>query len=885
MAAYPGRINKADKLNIQIPNELLAPLPQPFQLMEYKNRIKAFNQWSEQKFGMMSVRKLVKARATFVDFILLNVWEYAELHQDTELSLLAVGGFGRSELHPQSDIDLLLLCSKKVSKESSERISLFLTTLWDLKFDVGHAVRSIKEAIVAGKEDITIATNLMERRLICGNKHNFDELEIELNKSKFISSKDFYLAKREEQEQRHKRYHSTSYNLEPNLKANPGCLRDLQTISWVAKKHFNTQSVAELVNHEYLLQDEYQEMEECQDYLWQMRFALHLVANRSENRLLFDYQPQVAELMGFGDDGKPAVERMMKRFFRVARRVIELNAMLLQRFNSAILATTREVTILDGDFAIHGRSLLVRHDDVFFYRANIFKMFIHIADNPQVEKLHSASIRLLRRVRRRLMGDLHDIEKCRQAFLEFLRHPKAMGHAFTLMLKHSVLAYYMPNWRHIVGQMQFDLFHAYTVDEHTHRLINNLYRYSEEEYKNEFPLCSEIFKRLDKPELLYIAGIFHDIGKGRGGDHSELGAIDATNFGHLHKLPASDTKLIAWLVDNHLLMSVTAQKNDIYDPEVVGEFARLVKDENRLDHLYCLTVADIRATNTNLWNDWKNTLLADLYLATQRALRQGLENAKDMRETANDHKLQALSLLKDKNVSEEQAHNLWKQFRTLYFSRHAPQNIAWHTSHLVKHQNRSKQPLVLVSEGPVRGGTQVFVYAKDKPGLFAEIVSSFDTKNVSVVDAHIMNTKDGYLIDTFIVLDQDSSIIDSEFRREEIKHTITKVITGEQCLKAINKRVPRQMKQFEVAVGVRFMDAKSNTRDMLEITALDTPGLLAKIANVFKNNNIMLYSAKISTIGEKAEDIFKISTADRTKLDEQQKMELTKAIKTELTQS
>lgn len=871
-------------MNIQIPNQLLAPLPIPFKLPVYKERLKEFQQWSVSNFGHMPVRKLVSARSDFVDFILLNVWQHSELHLERDLSLIAVGGFGRGELHPESDIDLLLLSKKSLNKNVSDKISMFLTTLWDLKFDVGHAVRTIKETLSTGKGDITVATNLMERRLICGNKHNFDDLETELNKTRFISSQEFYLKKRQEQEERHARYHSTSYNLEPNLKANPGCLRDLQTISWVAKKHFNTQSVAELVNHDYLLQDEYQEMEECQDYLWQMRFALHVVAGRSENRLLFDYQPQVAELMGFGDDGKPAVERMMKRFFRVARRITELNAMLLQRFNSSILGTTREVKVLDDDFAIHGRSLLVRHDDVFFYRANIFKMFIHIADNTQVEKLHSATIRLLRRVRRRLMGDLQDIEKCRLAFLDFVRHPNAMGHAFTLMLKHSVLAYYMPNWRQIVGQMQFDLFHAYTVDEHTHRLIKNLYRFSQDEYKHEFPFCSQVFKRLDKPELLYLAGIFHDIGKGRGGDHSELGAIDAENFGHLHKLPKSDTRLISWLVDNHLLMSVTAQKNDIYDPDVVADFARKVKDETRLNHLYCLTVADVRATNTNLWNDWKNTLMADLFLATQRALRQGLENAKDMRETAKDHKVQAMEKLVAQGFAEEQVNNLWKQFRTLYFSRHAAQNVAWHSEHLLQHQNRSKQPLILISQGAVRGGTQVFVYAKDKPGMFADIVSVFETKNVNVVDAHVMNTKDGYLLDTFIVLDNDGSVIGSDFRREELKATLKQVIAGEHELSTPDKRVPRQIKQFNIPVSVRFMDAKSMNRDMIEITSLDTPGMLAKIAKVFKERDIMIYSAKISTVGEKAEDIFKISNSAKIKLDEEQKALLTDAIKQELTQ-
>lgn len=866
----------------KIPNELLAPFPQPFNLAVYKQRLNEFSQWSEQQFNLISVRKLVQARATFVDFVLLNVWQHCLLHEEADVTLLAVGGFGRSELHPQSDIDLLLLSSKKLSASSNEKISQFLTLLWDLKFDVGHSVRTIKDCINIASEDITIATNLMERRLICGNKINFEKLEQKLAESNFMTSKAFYLAKREEQERRHARYHSTSYNLEPNLKANPGCLRDLQTISWVAKKHFNTQYTAELVQHDYLLPDEYQEMLECRDYLWQMRFALHLVAGRNENRLLFDYQPQVADKMGFGKDGKAAVERMMKRFFRVARRVTELNTMLLQRFNSAILGNEQDIQIIDDDFAIHGRSMLVRHNDVFFYRANIIKMFILIADHPDVETLHSDTIRLLRRVRRRLMGDLHDLEKCRTEFMRFLRHPNALGHAFTLMVRHSVLANYMPNWRHIVGQMQFDLFHAYTVDEHTHRLLKNIHRYSLPECKDEFPICSEIYKKLDKPELLTLAGIFHDIGKGRGGDHSKLGAIDATHFGQLHGLPSTDTKLISWLVSNHLLMSITAQKNDIYDPGVINEFAKKVRDENRLNNLYCLTVADVRATNTNLWNEWKNTLLADLYLATQRVLRAGVENTKDMRETAKSHKEQALLLLAEKGLDTSRAEQIWKQFRTVYFSRHSAQQVAWHTEHLLEHKQRTKKPLVWLSDQAVRGGTQVFVYTKDRAGLFKDIVSVFHNKNVNVADAHILNTKDGYLIDTFIILDQDNSVISSDQRRADIKQTIEQVLTGELSITHAQKRVPRQIKQFKIPVRVRFMDAKSNQRDMMELTALDKPGLLAKIAKVFNENDILLYSAKISTNGEKAEDIFKISTAQREKLNEQQKEQLVAALNAEL---
>lgn len=869
-------------MKVDIPAHLLAPLTIDASLSDYKLRIQNFTDWSFNQFNQVPVGHLVNARSQFVDFLLGHLWQKTKLNDESNLSLIAVGGYGRGELHPYSDIDLLIISDKDLSENQKDKVSQLVTLLWDLKFEVGQAVRTIKETLSQAKSDTTIATNLMERRLLCGSVELFETLGSQLAKDNFISSKEFYLAKREEQTQRHNSYHSTSYNLEPNLKANPGCLRDLQTISWVAKKHFHTQDIEDLVTNDYLLMEEFQEMEECQDYLWQMRFALHLVAKRSENRLLFDHQAAVAELMGFGDDGKAAVERMMKRFFRVARRIIELNTMLLQRFNSAILGITRDVVFIDDDFAIHGRSLLVRHDDVFFYRANIIKMFTHIAEHPQIEKLHSRTIRLLRKVRRRLMGDLHDIEKCREAFLEFVRHPRAMGKPFTMMLKHSVLAYYMPNWRHIVGQMQFDLFHAYTVDEHTHRLMKNLYRFSKAEYANEFPLCSEIMKKLDHKEVLYLAGLFHDIGKGRGGDHSELGAVDAEQFSKMHKLPASDNKLISWLVKNHLLMSVTAQKSDIYDPDVISEFAKKVKNEKHLDHLYCLTVADIRATNSNLWNDWKNSLLADLYLLTKRAIRQGVENAKDMRETALDHKQQVQHELIKQGFAEDSIIKVWKQFRTLYFARHTPRMIQWHSEYLLTHKNRSKEPLVLVSDQPVRGGTQVFVYTKDQPGLLADIVAAFEYKQVNVVDAHIMNTKDKYVVDTFIILEQDNSEITSADRRIELQSLIKDVIINKTSMPTTQRRLPRKLKQFSIPVTVQFMPEKNKRRDLFELNALDTPGLLARITKVFKEQKIMLHSAKISTIGEKAQDIFKISTLEGEKLTELEQETLVDALKAEI---
>ena len=870
-------------MKVTIPNALLAPFPIPYSLVNYRSRIDEFNNWNRESFHHFPVGELVKARVVFVDFVLQNLWTAFKLSDEKDLSLLAVGGYGRGELHPESDIDLLFLSEKKLPKKCEDNLSSFITTLWDLKFDIGHAVRTLKETIKIGKEDITIATNMMERRLITGNTSGFEKLEEKLNYGNFIDSKTFYLAKRDEQEKRHSQYHSTSYNLEPNLKANPGCLRDIQTISWVAKKHFNTQSVRQLVAHGYMSSEEYTELEECQDFLWQIRFALHLIAQRSENRLLFDYQPQVAELMGFGEPSKASVERMMKRFFRVARRVIELNTMLLQRFNSSILGISRDVSILNDDFEIRGTAIKARHENIFFYRENIFKMFIHIADNPVVETLHSETIHLLRNARRRLLGDLQDMEKCRSTFMAFLRHPNAMGQAFALMLKHSVLSCYLPNWRQIVGQMQFDLFHAYTVDEHTHRLIKNLHRFSQPEHSDEFPICSDIFKKIDKPEILYIAGIFHDIGKGRGGDHSELGAIDAKSFCNLHGINKSDSDLISWLVNSHLMMSMTTQKQDIYEPSVIEKFAKTVKSSRYLDHLYCLTVADVRATNTNLWNDWKATLLADLYKLTRKLLIHGMDSSETNMELAESHKQAALSLLSQDTATQEQVQQLWKPLKTLYFSRHEPEQISWHASQLLAHKNRETTPLVLVSDQAVRGGTQVMIYAKVQKGIFDKIVNVFDVKNINIVDAYILNTKDGYLLDTFTILEQDSSMIDFSDRRLDIKQSLENILMGKSSQRRIKQLSSRQVKHFDIPVTVNYRDSASNHYDIIEINALDTHGLLAKISSVFTKLNIKLYSAKIHTLGERAEDIFTISNEQRNKLSQQQKDQLTEALKQELT--
>lgn len=830
---------------------------------------RTFQEWQKQQFPISEISSLVSARAHFVDSILTKLW--CQHHLDEyQISLIAVGGYGRYELHPYSDVDILLLTQDNIDDELAEKISNFITQLWDVKLDVGHSVRSINECIKQASDDVTIATNLIEMRQICGNKSLFEHLQPLLNEDSFWTSEDFFIAKRDEQYQRHQQYHGASYTLEPNLKANPGGLRDIQTIGWVAKRHFMADTLEQLVEHNYLTNNEFFELLECQDYLWRMRCALHFIAGRSENRLLFDYQADVAELMGFGDSGKLAIERMMKRFFRIISRISELNKMLLQHFEHAILNKNQHTnkTIINDDFLIIDGQIKARNQRVFTRSTMIMEMFLLIANHEEITDLHADTLRLMRNARRRLISGMIDYARCREIFVELIKHPRGLGLAFSLMHNHSIIGAYLPQWRSIVGQMQFDLFHAYSVDEHSFRLIKNLYKFSQPEHNDEFPLCSKIVQRIRKPELLYFAGIFHDIAKGRGGDHAKLGAVDALEFAKVHKLSNHDGRMISWLVEQHLLMSVTAQRRDISDPDVIKAFAEIVRDEAHLDYLYCLTVADMRATNESLWNNWKSNLLEDLYFSTKRAFRRGLEKPVDLRAKIRENQQSALELLKDKDINHEHLQTLWKEFKADYFLRYSPDQIAWHIEHILAH--KKNKPLILISPKPYRGGTEVFVYTKDETNIFFNIVSLLEAKRLSIHDAKITTTKSGYTANTFVVLDNQNKAVTDAARAKSLAKSLSADLTNKRY-KGKTKPLTKRFQQFKVPTQVSFIKNTMKNRTMLEIVALDRPGLLASIAAKFQQCQLQIHAAKITTFGEKAEDVFTVSNSDNEALTQDQR--------------
>lgn len=848
-----------------------------------KQHIKHFSDWQIKQFkAHKEINYLVSTRARYIDELLSRLWDFIGLNESYDLSLVAVGGYGRGELHPKSDIDLLILSDTGFSKQSEEKITQLITLLWDLKLDIGHSVRTLNDCFEQGKRDITVATSMIESRLIRGNEHTFQKLQDIINQTNFWPSNQFFTVKKEEQISRHRNCRGDGYSLEPDIKNGCGGLRDIQTIAWVAKRHFGAQSLLELASYNYITPGEYREITDCQSQLWTIRFALHTVTNRPDNRLLFDFQSEVATLLGYSGQRNEAVEQMMKMFYQTIHRVKELNEMLLQYFDEAILGNiATEFHVIDDHFKIHGDMIELTSPGHFQDNPeSILQLFIHIADHPRIKGIYSPTLREVREARRCLTHWLQNIPECRELFMTIIKHPRGMGLPFTLMHEYGVLAAYIPQWSRIVGQMQFDLFHAYTVDEHTHKLAKFIYNYPNT--KEEHPIAHEIYSNLEKPELLFIATLFHDIAKGQHGDHSTLGAADALVFCELHNLTRYESNIVAWLVQHHLTLSVTAQRRDISDPRVIIEFSKIVRDEKHLNLLYCLTVADICATNEETWNSWKASLMRDLYYKTLKVLRRGLENPPDIRDRIRDRQRKTLALLAHTGITETMVKPLWKRFKLNYFFRYTSAQICWHTQHLLNHTDHTI-PLILISTQNARGGSEIFVYHKDIPLLFSSVVTEIDNKKLSVHDAKILSSRDNYSLSTFTVLEQDGEHIDSD-KIQRLRSAIINSLLKPEVINPNSIRLERVKRQFKFEPEITFLPTRRK-RTQIEVVAFDAPGILANIGTVFVDHGLVLDTAKISTIGERAEDLFIVSTADGDSLTAEQEDSLKASLIAELSPS
>ena len=838
----------------------------------FKKALSSANAVLDQRFkDGHDIRRIIEERAWFIDQILKHAWDRFDWHTSSAIALVAVGGYGRGELHPHSDIDLLILLEHDDHEQFRDAIEGFLTFLWDIGLEVGQSVRSIAECAIEAKADLTVITNLMESRTIAGPEHLREQMTQVTGVSQMWPAKEFFFAKRIEQQKRHQKYNDTEYNLEPNVKGSPGGLRDIQTILWVARRNFGTLKLTAVVGEGFLLETEFALLARAQEFLWKVRYGLHMLAGRAEDRLLFNHQLALANLLGFNDiDEKQTIERFMKQYYRVVTGIAELSELINQHFTEALNQGQGEIKPINSRFQLHDGYLEVTHPNVFARTPfALLEVFVLMAQNPEFLGVRADTIRLLRDNRHLIDDEFRRDIRNTSLFIELFKSREGIHRNLRRMNRYGILGRYLPEFGFIVGQMQHDLFHIYTVDAHTLNLIKHMRKLTKPGVAEKFPLASELMDSLPKPELAYIAGLYHDIGKGRGGDHSELGAVDAEAFCAKHHLPKWDSKLIVWLVRNHLVMTSTAQRKDLSDPQVINDFAQLVGDRTRLDYLYVLTVSDINATNPTLWNSWRASLLRQLYDETKRALRRGLENPLDREELIAQTQQSALERLSQSGTDLEQAQTLWTQLGEGYFLRHNAADIAWHTEAILRHS--SDQPLVLIEQTTQRqfeGGTQIFIYAADQHDLFAVTVAAMSQLNLTIYDARILTSTSQFTLDTYIVLDAEGkTICDSPARVKEIHDGLIDALKNPDDYPAIiQRRVPRQLKHFAFAPQVTIHNDMHGAVTIIELLAPDRPGLLAKVGKIFLDFDLSVQNAKIATLGERVEDVFYVTDANNQPL-------------------
>ena len=811
-----------------------------------------------------AVELAVKKRAWLVDQALIYLWQQAHLVSSDAMTLLAVGGYGRGELHPHSDVDILILLREN-NPHFDPSIESFLTNLWDIGLTIGHSVRSLDECLESARDDLTIATSLMEARIITGSPVLLDALNQAIAPDQIWSDRAFFKAKLDEQNQRHSKSNFTECNVEPDLKKAPGGLRDIHTIGWVAKRHFGVNDLTGLVNKGFISNTEYQTILDGQNFIWLLRYHLHLITGRGENRLLFDYQTQLAQKLGYVDNEQNlAVEQLMKRYYRTALAISQLNELLLQLFNELILedASSRITAPLNEHFQLTNDAIEVTHPLVFEkHPPALLEIFYIIANHKEINKVRASTIRLIQDHAYLIDETFRTDPRNNRIFMNFLRSPYNIFSQLKRMKRYGILGRYIPAFGEIIGQSQFDLFHIYTVDAHTLLVIKNMRRFRLRTQQQQFPIAYSIVQQLPKLELLYLSGLFHDIGKGRGGDHSKLGAQDCRNFCIQHGLSRADTDLLIWLVENHLLMSMTAQKKDINDPDVIQQFSERVGDELRLDYLYGLTVADICATNPELWNSWRATLMRELYQEAKHVFRRGIENAVDSSDRIIDKRNEALLRLKQDSHRDLslQASAIWDNMSDDYFLRESANDIAWHTQGILNHQ--SSKPLILIKQTTSRkfeGGTQIFIYTEDQPNLFAVMVATLEQLQLSVVDARIITSRSNFSLDTYIVLDEDGSPIGKDpYRISVIQKTLEKALENPAVYpQLVTQHIPRQRKNFKTNTHIKLHDSNRHHYSILEVNTLDRPGLLAQIGRFLSRMHISVLNARITTLGERADDIF-----------------------------
>lgn len=835
--------------------------------------IKAINQWRSDVENQLqhefehgkAIREIILTRSNLIDEALKFLWQHAELDQ-TDLGLFAVGGYGRREMMPYSDVDILILSEDDLTQEQENAITIFISSLWDVgNFKPGVSVRTIQQCFEQAMNDLTVATSLIESRLIIGNEHlaKWPRRVV----SQTWTDKTFFDAKMEEQAKRYAQHNNTESNLEPDIKNAPGGIRDINQIGWIAKRHFRVNRIYDLVHLGFISEFELGVLEDAENFLWEIRHHLHRLTKRDENRLLFDYQRDIAAKFGYhkveGEHINYPIEQFMKRYYRAAQQVSTLNEMLLAYFNESVITPRlpnyeRKIEEVNENFKLVDGKLAVQHHKIFAEKPTaILEIFYILANRPDIDGIRARTLRLLTLAAKRIDQAYRDNPVNQALFMAIIRSPNNLYETLLAMKRYGVLGNYIPAFGQIMGLMQYDLFHIYTVDAHTLLLLRNLNRFKAPEFAKDFPVVSSVFQRLVRRDIVFLAALFHDIAKGRGGDHSELGAVDAIEFCSKHGFTERECNLVAWLIQNHLLMSMTAQKKDISDPDIVKDFAEKLGDMEHLDYLYTLTVADINATNPKLWNTWRASLMRQLYTNARDVIRSGLGRPVDYQMLIEDTKFAASELLVN-DYALEAVEKVWQELGDEYFLKETADEVAWHTRAILDHGDNSA-PLVMMRahRKSAQDAVQIFIYTQDQPNLFATTVAVLDRMNLDVQDARIITATKSFSLDTYVVLDRFGTLVTDPERENTVKESLVHALTDSQNYPGLmQRRIPRQLRHFDIENTIDITLNEALQQNMVEISTLDQPGLLARIGGLFMMQGLDIHSAKIATLGERAEDIF-----------------------------
>ena len=798
------------------------------------------------------VDALMQTLSHTTDDALRRAWQGCEL--PASCALVAVGGYGRGELAPYSDIDILVLLPDGAPPELDARIERFIGMAWDLGLELGSSVRNVAQCIEEAGNDITVRTSLLEARRIVGSTALFQRFVLRLNET--LDARAFFQAKVLEMRQRHAKFQDSPYSLEPNVKESPGGLRDLQLILWIARAAGFGRSWRELDERGLITAREARELRRNESFLKMLRARLHVIAGRRQDVLVFDLQTAAAESFGYtATQTRRASEQLMRRYYWAAKAVTQLATILIQNIEAQLFPRTSGVTrVLSERFVEKQGMIEIASDDVFERTPTaILEAFLLYETTRGTKGLSARTLRALYNAREIMDTRWRRDPENRRQFIEILKQPQGITHALRLMNQTSVLGRYLLNFRRIVGQMQHDLYHVYTVDQHILMVLRNLRRFALAEHAHEYPFCSQLMANFERQWVLYVAALFHDIAKGRGGDHSTLGMADARRFCREHGIDREDAALVVWLVQHHLTMSQVAQKQDTSDPQVIKQFAELVGNERRLTALYLLTVADIRGTSPKVWNTWKGKLLEDLYRMTRAVLGGASPDEHSELKTRQE---QALALLRLETVPDNAQCALWDELDVGYFLRHDAADIAWQTRVLYRHV-RTDTPIVRARPSPIGEALQVLVYVRDRSDLFAGICAYFDRNGLSVLDARINTTRHGYALDNFIVAHTEQDDVQYRDIANLVEQQLGARLSSDAPLPEPSKgRLSRLSRTFPITPRVDLRADERGQYYILSVSANDRPGLLYSIARVLAEHRVGVHAARINTLGERVEDVF-----------------------------